>query len=72
MERLDHVLQFGLATDLWEKLNEAVSADLIKRLNEINESDVQGHAVLCTSLVTVKGIVSIVDRSARKPHCESG
>ena len=27
MERLDHALQFGWATDLWENLKEAVSAD---------------------------------------------
>ena len=27
MERLDHALQFGWATDLWEKHKEAVSAD---------------------------------------------
>ena len=50
MERLDHALQFGWATDLWENLKDAVSADYIKRLSEINESD-----ALCTSLVTVEG-----------------
>ena len=56
MERLDHALQFGWATDLWENLKDAVSADKIKRLSEINESDVQGHkAVLSTSLVAVEG-----------------
>ena len=27
MERLDHALQFGWATDLWENLKEGVSAD---------------------------------------------
>ena len=27
MERLDRALQFGWATDLWENLKEAVSAD---------------------------------------------
>ena len=54
MERLDHALQFGWATDHWENLEEAVSADYIKRLSELNEieSDVQRH-VLCTSIVTV-------------------
>ena len=37
-------------------LKDTVSADQIKRLIEINESDVQGHnAVLCTSLVAVEG-----------------
>ena len=44
MERLDHALQFGWATDLWENLKEAVSADWIKRLSEINESDVRGQS----------------------------
>ena len=56
MERLDHALLFGWATDLWENLKDAVSADKITRLSEINESDVQGHkAVLSTSLVAVEG-----------------
>ena len=32
VERLDHALQFGWETDLWEYLKEAVSADQIKRL----------------------------------------
>ena len=32
VERLDHALQFGWATDHWENLKEAVSADQIKRL----------------------------------------
>ena len=56
MERHDHALQFGLASDLWKNLKEAVSADQIKRLSEINESDVgptRAFAVLCTSLVAV-------------------
>ena len=54
VERVNHALQFGWATDHWENVKEAVSADKIKRLSEINESDVQRH-VLCTSLVTVEG-----------------
>ena len=32
VERHDHALQFGWATDLWENLKEAVSADQIKCL----------------------------------------
>ena len=57
VERLDHAMQFGWATDLWENLKCAVFADQIKRLCEINESDVQDRAsaVLCTSLVAVEG-----------------
>ena len=43
VERLDHALQFGWATYLTDTLKYAVSADQIKRLCEINESDVQGH-----------------------------
>ena len=30
VECLDHALQFGWATDLWENLKEAASADQIK------------------------------------------
>ncbi len=34
VERLDHAMQFGWATDLCENLKEAVSADQIKRFSE--------------------------------------
>ena len=37
VERLDHALQFGWANDLWENFKEAISADQIKRLSEMNE-----------------------------------
>ena len=50
VERLDHALQFGWATDLWDNLKEAVSADYIKRLSEINESDVQAHMLFSALL----------------------
>ena len=70
MERLDHALQFGWAADLWENLKEAVSADYIKRLIEINESDVRSLHFSCNC--RREKTMSIVERSARKPHCDSG
>ena len=50
MERLNLALQFGWATDLWEN-QEAVSGDQIKRLSNINESDVQGHLLFFALLL---------------------
>ena len=36
-------MQFWWAGSLWEDLEETVSADKIKRLCDVNESDIQGH-----------------------------
>ena len=51
VETLDHALQFGWAADIRENLKEAVSADQIKRLSEINESDVQVHLLFSALLL---------------------
>ena len=40
----DHALQF------WEELEETVSADKIKRLCEVNESDIQRHLLFSALL----------------------
>ena len=53
MDRLDHALQFGWATDIWENLTEAVSADQIKHIGVavavpvrlLEESDVRVECV---------------------------
>ena len=69
MEGFDHALQFW-----WKDLEETVSADKIKRLFEINESDIQGHPLFSgLFLELAEGEdLSIVDLPAQKPHCDSG
>ena len=51
VEGLVHALQFGWAIDLWENLKDDVSADQIKCLSEVNESDVQGHLLFSELLL---------------------
>ena len=50
VEGFDHALQFWWAGNLWKDLEETVSANKIKRLCEVNESDIQGH-LLCSALL---------------------
>ena len=50
MEGLGHALQFMLATDLWENLKEAVSADQVKLFSELIESEGKGHLLLSALL----------------------
>ena len=40
VEGCNHALQFWWAANLWKDLEETVSADKIKRLCEVNESDI--------------------------------
>ena len=70
-EGIDHALQFWWAANLWEDLEETVSDDKIKRLSEVNESDIQGHLLFPALLLELaKG--EDHDIPARKPHCDSG
>ena len=43
VEGFDHALQFWWGANLWKDLEKTVSADKIKRLCEVNESDIQEH-----------------------------
>ena len=51
VEGFDHALQFWWAANLWEDLEETVSADKSKRLCEVNESDIQGHLLFSALLL---------------------
>ena len=51
VEGLCHYLQFMFATVLWETLKEAVSADQVKCLSELNESGGKGHLLLSALLL---------------------
>ena len=53
VEGFDHALQFWWAANLWEDLEEIVSADKIKRLCEVNESDIQGHLLFSALLLAL-------------------
>ena len=46
VKRFDHALQFWWAANLWKDLEETVSADKIKRLCPVNESDIGASVVL--------------------------
>ena len=56
LEGFDHALQFWWAANRWKDLEETLSADKIKRLSEVNESDIQ-RLLLFSALVLelVKG-----------------
>ena len=74
MESLDHALQFGWATDLWRTLKRP---SLLTRSNALVRSMKAMYKGICCSLhfscnCRREKIMSIVDRSARKPHCDSG
>ena len=51
VEGFEHALQFWWAVNLWKDLEETVSADKIKRLCEVNESDIQGHMLFSALLL---------------------
>ena len=51
VEGFNHALQFWWAANLWKDLKETVSADKIKRLCEVNESDIQGHLLFSALLL---------------------
>ena len=51
VEGFNQALQFWWAADLWKNLEETVSADKIKRLLEVNESDLQGHLLFFALLL---------------------
>ncbi len=63
-----------LATDLWQNLKETASADQIKRLRELNESEGKGHLLFAAALLLENlsngedHVYDYVDVSARKPH----
>ena len=63
MKELDHALQFGWSTDLWENLK---PADQMKRLSGFNESNVEGHLLFSAFLLE---LTKAEDLSARKRHC---
>ena len=72
MEGYNHALQFGWPAYLWKNLEETASADKIKRLCEVNESNIQGHMLFSALLLELAKAVSIVDHPARKPYYYSG
>ena len=51
VEGFDHALQFWWAANLWEDLEETVSADKIKRLCKVNESDIQRYLLFSVLLL---------------------
>ena len=51
VEGFDHALQFWWAANLLEDLEQTVSADKIKRLCEVNESDLQGRLLFSALLL---------------------
>ena len=51
VEGFDHALQFWWAANHWKDLEETVSADKIKHLCEVNESDIQGHLLFSALLL---------------------
>ena len=46
VQGLDQVLQLGWAANLWQDFKEALSADEVGRLGQIDEGGVQGHLLL--------------------------
>ena len=74
VERLDHALRFGWATDLWENLKDA---SLLTRSNALVRLMKAMYKGICCFLhlscnCQREKIMSIVDRPARKPHCDYG
>ena len=74
MERLDHDLQFGWATDFGRTLKRP---SLLTRSNALVISMKAKYKGICCSLhcscnCRREKIMYIVDRSARKPHRDSG
>ena len=51
VDGFDHALQFWWTANLWKDLEETVSADKIKCLCEVSESDIQGHLLLSALLL---------------------
>ena len=51
VEGFDHALQLWWAPNLWKDLEETVSADKIKCLCEVNESDIQGYLLFSALLL---------------------
>ena len=51
VEGLNQALQLGWAANLGQDLEEALSADKVERLREVDESDVQGHLLFSALLL---------------------
>ena len=74
VEGLNQALQLGWAANLGQDSEEALYADKVERLREIDESDVQGHLLSLQFSWSWRRekTMSTVDLAARKPHCDSG
>ena len=51
VEGLNQALQLGWTANLGQDLEEALSADKVERLREVDESDVQGHLLFSALLL---------------------
>lgn len=51
VEGFNQALQLGWAANLGQDFEEALSADEVERLGQINESDVQGHLLFSALLL---------------------